>query len=264
MEIFLDQSFRRSLFKQWKDYYAKYEPIICSNLELYANEILFRVNNYNNAHVSFLSELRARKETFLLFTKICTKAFNDLEKNGKKININLEVQDLLNPLFLYFLDDLLNRVNINPENVNFEILENEEINEENKSIVLWKLKALSEIWFKISIDDLFSWYSSKERIDFLLCEDIDLSMVKIDWRFMQEMFLCNKYRFDCQWVKQSLSLNDIDDFKKYVSDLKKVWIKVVSERVETEDMLKFAKSLWIEYFQWYLFQWFDRWELFKI
>ena len=85
MEIFLDQSFRRSLFKQWKDYYAKYEPIICSSLELYANEILFRVNNYNNAHVSFLSELRARKETFLLFTKICTKAFNDLEKNGKKI-----------------------------------------------------------------------------------------------------------------------------------------------------------------------------------
>ena len=70
MEIFLDHSFRRSLFKQWKDYYAKYEPIICSSLELYANEILFRVNNYNNSHVSFLSELRARKETFLLFTKM--------------------------------------------------------------------------------------------------------------------------------------------------------------------------------------------------
>ena len=81
---------------------------------------------------------------------------------------------------------------------------------------------------------------------------------------MQEMFLCNKYRFDCKEVKQSLSLNDIDDFKKYVSDLKGVWIKVVSEWIETEDMLKFAKSLGIEYFQWYLFQNFDRWELFKI
>gem|GEM_PF-5785044 len=47
-------------------------------------------------------------------------------------------------------------------------------------------------------------------------------MIKIDGRFMQEMFLCNKYRFDCKEVKQSLSLNDIDDFKKYVSDLKGV------------------------------------------
>gem|GEM_PF-6072761 len=42
----------------------------------------------------------------------------------------------MNPLFLYFLDDLLNKIDINPENINFEILENEEINDENKLIVL--------------------------------------------------------------------------------------------------------------------------------
>ncbi len=264
MEIFLDQSFSRSLFKQNKNYYAKYEPIVSSNLELFANEILFRVNNYNNAHISFLSEIRARRETFLLFTKICKKAFSDLEKTSRKVNINLEVQDLLNPLFLYFIEDLLKKIKINPNDVNFELLENEEITSENKLIVLWKLKALIEMWFKVSIDDLFSWYSSKERIEFLLWEEVDLSMVKIDWKFMQEMFLCHKYRFDCQWVRQSLSLNDIEDFKKYVSDLKKVWIKVLSEWIETEDMLKFARSLWVDYFQWYLFQWFDRWDLFKI
>lgn len=264
MELSLEKYIEKSNFISWKDFYAKYEPIVWLNLDIYSNEILFRINNYNNAHISFLSELRARNETFLVFIKVCKKAFEDVFNTWKNININLEIQDLMNPLFLSYIESLTNEFNINTSKVNFEILENEEITEDNRSVILWKIRLLSKKWFKITIDDLFSWYSHKQRIDFLLSKWVNLEMVKIDGRFIQDAYLCNKYWYDCKEIKKSISLKDIDDLKNYISELKSKWIKVVAEWIETEDMFIFVKSLWIEYFQWYLFQNFENDKLFKI
>lgn len=245
-------------------YYAKYEPIVSRSLEIYSTEILFRLNNFNNAHVRFLSEIRAKNQTFFVFTMICRRAFQDQMFTWNKININLEIQDLLNPLFFNFLDELHSEILIDPTKINFEILENYEINDENKFIIVKKIKLLSKKWFNISIDDLFSWYSNKQRIDFLLAQDVNLSMVKIDWNFIQKAYLCNKYWYDCSLLKKEFSLNDISDFKNYIKELKSKWIDVVAEWIETEDMLDFVKSIWIDYFQWYLFQDFQNDKIYRL
>lgn len=245
-------------------YYAKYEPIVSQTLQIYSNEILFRLNDYNNAHISFLEELRAKKETFVIFTKVCRKAFIDQVSTWARININLEIQDLLHPLFLHFIDELSRELKVNPFMINFEILENDDITDDNKMILVSKIKELSKRWFNITIDDLFSWYSNKQRIDFLLWENVNLSMVKIDWKFMQKAYLCYKYWYECDNLKTDLSIGDIEELRKYIWELKTFWIDIVAEWIETEDMLEFSKSLWIEYYQWYLFQDFTREKLFRI
>lgn len=263
------QSFNMSQFSNNSDFYSKFEPIVTITREVYANEILFRVNTFNNAHINFLNELIIRNETFLLFMKICNKAFSEIVINKSIIiNVNLEIQDIENPLFLPFLKDLLLITNINPKNINFEILENQNIDNENKVEVLSKLKELSKIWFGLVIDDLFSWFSNKERIDLLLSEWINLSLVKIDWKFIQEMYLCHKYWFESSdreknWLK-IYTRNDYDDFVAYLNLLKLNWIKLVAEWIETDELFEFAKSLWFDYFQWYLFQDFKYDEIYKI
>ncbi len=264
------QSFNMSQFSTNSDFYSKFESIVTSTREVYANEILFRVNTFNNAHINFLNELRIRNETFLLFMKICNKAFSETVINRNIIiNINLEIKDIQNPLFLPFLKELLQTTNINPKNINFEILENENIDNENKIEVLSKLKELSKIWFGLVIDDLFSWFSNKERIDLLLSEWINLSLVKIDWKFIQEMYLCQKYWFESLDREKKILgncylKNDYDDFVAYLNLLKLNWIKLVAEWIETDELFEFAKSLWFDYFQWYLFQDFKYDEIYKI
>ena len=61
------QSFNMSQFSTNSDFYSKFESIVTSTREVYANEILFRVNTFNNAHINFLNELmlsRGNKSTY--------------------------------------------------------------------------------------------------------------------------------------------------------------------------------------------------------
>lgn len=251
-------------FCQNAGYYAKYEPIVYKTLEVYSQEILFRLNDYNNAHISFLEERRAKKETFTIFTRICKRAFIDQIFTWNRINMNLEIPDLLNKDFLSFLDGLLRDYKVDTSMINFEILENDKITEQNRKELINQVKELSKRWFNIVIDDLFSWYSDRKRVEIFSVEGINLSTVKIDWKFMQKAYLCYKYWYRCDNLKSDLCISDLDELRKYIWELKSFWINIVAEWIETEDMLEFAKSLWIDYFQWYLFQDLDRKSLFRL
>lgn len=232
--------------------FSAFEPIVDLNRDMFAREILFRVNDFNNSHVIVLKELRARKETFMLFTRICQKAFNEAKVTGDIIHVNLEIQDLLNPSFLYFIDSILDSVWIKPSLINFELLETEKITSEVQKQVFTNLKILVKMWFLLSIDDLFSWYSTKRRVNNILLHGIDLHMVKIDGKFIQDAYIWSLYWYDS--MLENVDINNIEWLSDYIEWLKSKDIKVLAEWIETENMLEFAKSLWAEYFQWYLFQ----------
>lgn len=261
----MDFNFRtdfKDLYKPDDRFYAKYEPIVSSTLDVFSHEILFRLNNKDNSHIAYLEKLRNIDKTFFVFCMICRRAFEDQLFTWNQININLDLQDLLNPNFFTFLDWLHSEILIDPTKINFEILENYEINEDNMFHIVSRINSLSRRGFNISIDDLFSWYSSKQRIDFLLWKKVNLSMVKIDWKFLQKLYLGYKYGY--RFTNQSKDLPDFRDLENYISEWKSSGIIIVWEWIETDEMLDFVKKLWIEYFQWYLFQNFKSEKIYRL
>ncbi|MDD3793844.1 MAG: EAL domain-containing protein [Candidatus Gracilibacteria bacterium] len=229
--------------------FSTFEPIVDLNKDHFAKEILFRLNAFNNSHVIVLKELRARKQTFMLFTRICAKAFDEAKNTGNIIHVNLEVQDLLNTNFLYFLDTLLSYTGINPSLINFELLETEKITPEIQDRVFLNLKILNEMGFLLSIDDLFSGFSTKRRVNNILSNGISLHMVKLDGKFFQDAYLSSKYGYD-----NLINVNDIEGLNTYIEGVKSIGVKVLAEWIESEDMFDYAKSLGVEYFQGYHFQ----------
>ena len=76
----MDFNFRtdfKDLYKPDDRFYAKYEPIVSSTLDVFSHEILFRLNNKDNSHVAYLEKLRNIDKTFFVFCMICRRAFED-------------------------------------------------------------------------------------------------------------------------------------------------------------------------------------------
>lgn len=249
-----------SILSRYDKIYAKLEPIVTDTLELYSNEILFRLDS-KNTHIKVLDELREKKETFSLFMRMSKRAFLEVEKTWLSVNLNMEVDDILDSNFIEYLTLLTQIHDIDNSKINFELVETEDIPNELKDIIISKIKQLSDMWFLFVIDDLYSWYSNKERIDILLSLWVKISIVKVDWKFLKEMFISSKWWFSMpnivkrDWEKYfKYSIDDFDDFRKYITTLRDKWIKVVAEWIENEEIFDFAKELWFDYYQWYYIQ----------
>lgn len=242
-----------SILSRHNKIYAKFEPIVTRTLEVYSNEILFRLDN-KNTHIKVLDELRKNDETFSLFIRIAKKAFDEAYRTWVWVNINLEISDILNNNFIDYLSLLLSIYSIDSSKINFELLECSDIEESEKEKIITKIKIISDMWFLFSVDDLYSWYSNKQRINLLLSEWISINTVKVDWKFLREMFDSYKKWFSIPYVNKNYSLNDFADFKQYISELHEKWIKVVAEWIENEELFNFAKELWFDYYQGYYIQ----------
>lgn len=242
-----------SILSMHNKIYAKFEPIVTRTLEVYSNEILFRLDN-KNTHIKVLDELRKNDETFSLFIRIAKKAFDEVYRTWVWVNINLEISDILNNNFIDYLSLLLSIYSIDSSKINFELLECSDIEESEKEKIITKIKIISDMWFLFSVDDLYSWYSNKQRINLLLSEWISINTVKVDWKFLREMFDSYKKWFSIPYVNKNYSLNDFADFKQYISELHEKWIKVVAEWIENEELFNFAKELWFDYYQGYYIQ----------
>ncbi len=245
-------------YNVWNNFYAKFEPIVDKNMDFFSNEILFRLECWWIDHLDFLEKLNSTKSTFWLFKRISLWAFEKSLKTWEKVNINLDVYDIMEEDFLIFIDWLLLFYKINPENINFELLETNFIEDNFSDVFLLKLKILIRIGFGLSIDDLYSWYSNSDRIDYLLQNNIKISTVKIDWTYLRKMFYSHKFLFenvDNEFEFWNFSLQDYLDFENYLKFLQSKDIKLVAEHIESEEIFEFAKNLWFDYFQWNYIIW---------
>ncbi len=260
--MIIDQNITQSkILWSYDKIYAKFEPIVNETLDLFSNEILFRINSKDNSHIKVLEDLRKNNESFSLFVRIIWKWFEEVLKTGNNLNINLEITDIYNINFIPYLETMLAIYSIDPTKINFEIVEDKPITDKDSKVVINNLKYISDLWFQIAIDDLYSWYSNKLRIDYLLSNWINISTVKIDGKFMKNMYEWYLNDFSLpdiitkNWEQiKRYTIDDFEDFNNYLKTLHSRWIKVVAEWIENEEMFEFAKKLWFDYFQWYYIQ----------
>jgi diguanylate cyclase (GGDEF)-like protein/PAS domain S-box-containing protein len=154
-------------------------------------------------------------------------------KNGINIpiSINISAKQFTQDDFVDKLYEILTNNNISANQIKLELVESLLL--ENVDSVIYKMKQLQELGFKLSLDDFGTGYSSLEYLKLLPIKEI-----KIDKSFVKSMRENDK---DLAIVKSVLSLGEAFEYD------------VIAEGVETKEDFMLLKALNCEYYQGYYF-----------
>jgi len=219
------------------------QPIIDNDLNIDKYECLTRIKKKDWSIMypyDIFNNIKPFPNLHYKFTSLQFERWFDLVKSKNiSISLNVSTQDLaiyweqfmflLKRMILKYWKDIVSKITI-------EILED---NFFNKNIYkkLWEIKKL---WFKIAIDDFWSWDSNYERLinfaDYIDIIKIDAGLIKnlvtYDWKI-------NKKNKIIVWSIINMS--------------HELWFKVISEYVENEKVAIILNTLWNDFMQWYHF-----------
>ncbi|WP_281951647.1 GGDEF domain-containing phosphodiesterase [Nitrosophilus kaiyonis] len=106
--------------------------------------------------------------------KMIEKSIDAIKKLSKKISINIDIYDILQEDITDFIKTLIKEKNINPKNIQFEILETEDIYEYIEEVKNF-IKKIKDIGCSIALDDFGKGYSN-----FSVLKDFNIDNLKID------------------------------------------------------------------------------------
>lgn len=154
------------------------------------------------------------------------------ENISEKLFINFLPSVIYNPhVCLKTTIDLIQKYNLNPDQITFEVVESEEIkNTDHLSNIL---DFYREKGFHIALDDIGSGYSSLNNLS-----KLDPNYIKVDLEIIRDI--------DKNNLQQAI-------FEALVSIAKRSNIKVLAEGVETKEELDFVVSRGADFVQGYYF-----------
>ncbi|MCD6172574.1 MAG: EAL domain-containing protein [Sulfurimonas sp.] len=161
---------------------------------------------------------------------IINQSFEFFSHNDYMFSINITERDLLEDFLINFLSEKVKTYNIEPERVSLEVLENITILKYNCKITN-QLNALSDLGFKISIDDF-----GVENSNFSRLLNLKLDYIKIDGLFIRGLKDNEKNRTVTMAI---------------VNLAKTLNIKTIAEYVENEEIYELVKKCGIDYAQGY-------------
>lgn len=219
-------------------------------------EYLTRFNDIAGTIVAECFAVLEKKENSFnwystVVSKVIEKILNDDQLNP--LSINTLPNDILDPNFINISLSLLEKA---PENqsVILEIVEKSFWSQENTKIIYEKLVILQNSWIKIAIDDIHFTHPTipdifsqwKKNLEDLISYGLFPDVIKIDWKKMNTLF-DNRNNPDFKVL--------IDTYKKWLNDFSQQILEsgkkpiIVAEWVNTHEEIKFATSLWCNWFQ---------------
>lgn len=155
-------------------------------------------------------------EKVFMFQRSCI----DEGKNTYTLSVNVSKQEFTNSKFVDNIFELQEKYRINPELIEFELVESTFVN--NLSSIVKTIDLLRSRGFKISVDDFGSGYSSLNQI-----ANIPADIIKLDGVFARESLRTHKGR---AVIKSLITmLNEVD-------------YKVVFEGIENAEQIKLVSS----------------------
>lgn len=142
--------------------------------------------------------------------------------------MNLSAKDISDDSFWQYIFSVVNDLNIDPEEIVFELTEREAVKETAEVQAL--IVKLKDKGFGFAIDDFGSGYSS-----FYYLKYFPIDYVKIDGEFIRELKPSDP---------KSIAFVESMDLL-----CKRLNIKTVAESIENEDILKILKNIGIDYGQ---------------
>ena len=146
------------------------------------------------------------------------------------IAVNLSAQQFKQKMLFEIISSALSRANLEPRYLEVELTESAVMEDAEKSVQI--LRRLSEHGVRISVDDFGTGYSSLSYL-----RRLPLDKLKIDRAFISEI---------------ATSREDAEIVRAIVTLAHSLRLKVVAEGVETEDQLRFLRSLGCDLYQGYL------------
>jgi PAS domain S-box-containing protein/diguanylate cyclase (GGDEF)-like protein len=207
-----------------------YQPIVNNEtMEIEKYESLVRLVDEDGKIITpnyFLDVAKKARIYPEITRKVINKVFKKFRNRPYGFSINLSVSDIMNMETVYYLIEKLKNFP-NPQNVVFEILESEGI--ENFEEVSRFIKEVKSYGAKIAIDDFGTGYSNFE---FVLKLDVDY--IKIDSSLIQNLD---------KDIYSTIIVETIVGFSK------KLGIYTIAEFVHSEEIFKQVKDLGIDYSQ---------------
>ena len=208
------------------------QPIVDKNENIQSYEALMRIEDEKNIYspFDFLQIAQKAKMYFELSKIMIDKSMKMAVEHQKIFSINLSYLDMVNPEIFEYIRDKLSYYNAG-NNIIFEILEHEEINDFEK---IYKFISMAKnMGAKIAIDDFGSGYAN-----FIYILKIKPDFVKIDGSIIKEI--------DKNYGALTIA-------KAIVEFSKKLNITTIAEFIHSKSVFEVAKSIGIDKFQGFYF-----------
>lgn len=201
--------------------------------ELIGYECLLRTSEESNPQKIFEQAIKMKK-LYELDSRSIHKAFltlNDARfSETKKLFINVYPSTLCDQRFLSYLHKIINESNINCQQLIFEIIEAEQINDFN--LIKEVLHELKMMRFNIAIDDVGKDFCTMKSII-----EFEPDFIKLDGYFTEDL---SKVK------NKKILITHLNNLCKSINS------KLIVEGVENEKDLASLKSIGVEYAQGYL------------
>lgn len=222
-----------------KEFYIVYQPQVdIAKGRLYGLEALVRWNNSNDENITpdrFIT-IAEENKTILdlgrwIIEEVCKQLYiwNKNEYNLDHVSINISAIELLEEGTVVFIRDTINKYNINPGQLIFEITESNSA--KSHEIIYDNLIALRNLGVKIAVDDFGKGYSA---LSYLI--DLPINIIKID-----KVFIDNIHK-DNRIMKMIINLCESMGFD------------VIAEGVETKDQLERVNEIGCVLIQGYYYE----------
>ncbi len=212
-----------------------FQPILSlQNETIYGFESLIRGKEFQNPQLLFAMAEQQKKKLLLDFSSIMQSitSFDQwipAKDSDMHLTVNIFPSTMLEPSFLWFMENLQKKVNIPPKQIIFEINEAETV--ENLTKFQGKIRYLKEAGFLIALDDLGKGQSSLKA-----SLEIDPDMVKLDQYFSIDLEKSIKKQHFLAWI---------------TSYFKEIGTQVTLEGIETQAQFTIAKQIGVQYGQGY-------------
>jgi len=210
-----------------------YQPILDNKTDKIDKfECLVRISdNIGQIYIpiKFLS-IAKKSRLYPKITRIMMKKSVDRFKNTNyEFSINLSIEDFFNPYTIQFITLMLEENSNICQNINFEIIESEGI--ENYTVFANFIKFIKKYGCKISIDDFGSGYSNFDH--FL---NLNVDYLKIDGSLIKNLDKDKNARIAVENI---------------VKLAKELGVKTIAEYVHSKKIFEIVKDISIDYSQGY-------------
>lgn len=192
----LFDSKREKLFHNF-DFYHAFQPIF--NLEdncIFGYESLIRSNEIPNPEMLFTLAKQQNKllelDMFSIVKSIITFENQSFHLTSK-LSVNIFPSTLLEPSFLWKIDDIMNKVSLKPQQITFELNEAESVVSLNKLMEV--IQYLKSLGFKIALDDLGKGQSSLR-----IALELEPDIIKLDRYFCIDLAQSAKKQNFLEWI----------------------------------------------------------------
>ena len=157
------------------------------------------------------------------------KQWTILEKTDIKFSINMSAKGLVTGDIIFFLESLLEKYQIEPSSVEFEVTETAVFN--NIEYTLSVLEKLKNLGFKLTLDDFGVGYSSLSYLSIL-----PIDKVKLDRKFISNI---------------EKSERDFLLVKSIIDTAHNLNLEIVAEGIENNSQIELLSELSCDYIQGY-------------